>query len=49
VTAAAPRPGQSIEPQALPPLEHWWPQLPGNTVENDPIVSSHTASIQGGN
>ena len=47
VTAAAPKPGQSIEPLALPPLEHWWPQLPGKTAEEDPIVSSHTESIQG--
>ena len=48
VTAAAPKPGQSIEPLSLPPLEHWWPQLPGNTAEQDPIVSSHTAAIAGG-
>lgn len=47
VTAAAPKPGQSIEPQALPSLERWWPQLPGKSFEEDPIVSSHTDSIRG--
>jgi len=45
VTAAAPMPGQSIEPEALPPLTRWWPRLPGKTAEEDPIVSSHTASL----
>jgi L-ascorbate metabolism protein UlaG (beta-lactamase superfamily) len=48
VTAAAPMPGQSIEPLALPPLVRWWPQLPGRNAEEDPIVSSHTASLGGG-
>jgi L-ascorbate metabolism protein UlaG (beta-lactamase superfamily) len=42
VTAAVPRPGQSIEPLALPPLPRWWPALPGKTAREDPIVSSHT-------
>jgi L-ascorbate metabolism protein UlaG (beta-lactamase superfamily) len=46
VTVAAPMPGQSIEPQALRPLVRWWPQLPGNTAEDDPIVSSHTAAVR---
>jgi L-ascorbate metabolism protein UlaG (beta-lactamase superfamily) len=46
VAVAAPRPGQSIEPLAPPPLAHWWPDLPGHTADQDPIISSHTASIR---
>jgi len=46
VTVAAPKPGQSIEPLALPPLVRWWPNLPGHTAEQDPIISSHTASLR---
>jgi L-ascorbate metabolism protein UlaG (beta-lactamase superfamily) len=45
VTAAVPKPGQSIEPLALPPLPKWWPELPGKTAEEDPIVSSHTEGL----
>jgi L-ascorbate metabolism protein UlaG (beta-lactamase superfamily) len=45
VTAAVPKPGQSIEPLALPPLDKWWPQLPGKTAEEDPIVSSRTEGL----
>jgi L-ascorbate metabolism protein UlaG (beta-lactamase superfamily) len=46
VTAAVPKPGQSIEPLALPPAETWWPKLPGKTAEEDPIVSSGTEGEQ---
>jgi L-ascorbate metabolism protein UlaG (beta-lactamase superfamily) len=35
-----PRPGQSVEPEAPPALERWWPQLPWKTAEQDPIVST---------
>ena len=45
VSAVVPRPGQSLEPLALPPLEKWWPQLPGKTAAEDPIVSSRTESL----
>jgi hypothetical protein len=34
------KPGQSLEPLSLPPLDRWWPELPGQTAEPDPIVSS---------
>lgn len=49
VTAAAaaagvevriPRPGQSVEPEALLPFERWWPDVPWRRAEEDPIVSS---------
>ena len=42
VTAFVPKPGQSLEPLALPLQARWWPELPGNAAEQDPIVSSHT-------
>ncbi|MFT5585417.1 MAG: L-ascorbate metabolism protein UlaG (beta-lactamase superfamily) [Cognaticolwellia sp.] len=28
-----PKPGESLEPSALPALERWWPELPWRTVE----------------
>jgi L-ascorbate metabolism protein UlaG (beta-lactamase superfamily) len=40
VQVLVPRPGQSVEPQAAPPLERWWPQLPWKTGAEDPIVST---------
>jgi L-ascorbate metabolism protein UlaG (beta-lactamase superfamily) len=40
VDVAVPRPGQSIEPASLPPLVRWWPNLPWQTAEEDPIHSS---------
>jgi len=45
VTTAVPKPGQSIEPLALPPSEKWWPQLPSKTAAEDPIVSSRTEGL----
>jgi L-ascorbate metabolism protein UlaG (beta-lactamase superfamily) len=39
-TLVTPRPGQSIEPEALPPPERWWPPLPWKTAAEDPIVST---------
>jgi hypothetical protein len=35
-----PKLGQSIEPGALPAIEHWWPSLPWQTAEQHPIVST---------
>jgi L-ascorbate metabolism protein UlaG (beta-lactamase superfamily) len=35
-----PRPGQSFEPAAPPPLERWWPDVPWVDASADPIVSS---------
>ncbi|MFP2904116.1 MBL fold metallo-hydrolase [Pyxidicoccus sp. 3LFB2] len=40
VTAVVPKPGQSFEPEALPTLERWWPELPWKTAEQDPIVAT---------
>lgn len=33
----APKPGESVEPSALPELERWWPELPWRTAEEYPI------------
>lgn len=35
-----PKPGQSVEPEAPPALERWWPQVPWKTGTQDPIVST---------
>jgi len=40
VTVLAPRPGQSIEPEAPPPGERWWPRVPGHTAAEDPVVAT---------
>jgi L-ascorbate metabolism protein UlaG (beta-lactamase superfamily) len=40
VPLAVPRPGQSFEPDAPPPVERWWPELPWQTAQEHPIVSS---------
>jgi hypothetical protein len=48
VRVAAPKPGQTIEPTVSQPTERWWPVLPGNTAESDPIISSHTEMLSQG-
>ncbi len=40
VTVAVPRPGESVEPQALPAFVPWWPALPWQTAEEAPIVAT---------
>jgi len=40
VAVLAPRPGQSVEPEAPPTFERWWPDLRGQTAEQDPIVAT---------
>lgn len=40
VTVLAPRPGQSIEPDAPPRLERWWPRVPWRTAAKDPVVAT---------
>jgi len=37
----SPRPGQSVEPTAERPQEHWWPALPWRTGAQNPIVAHH--------
>jgi L-ascorbate metabolism protein UlaG (beta-lactamase superfamily) len=40
VSVATPRPGQSIEPQALPAAQRWWPDVPWRTAAEYPVVST---------
>jgi L-ascorbate metabolism protein UlaG (beta-lactamase superfamily) len=40
VALAIPIPGQSVESTTPPLLARWWPELPWQTAETDPIVSS---------
>jgi len=35
-----PKPGQGFEPEALPALVRWWPDLPWQTAEQAPIVAT---------
>lgn len=35
-----PKPGQSIDASNPPTLEHWWPGLPWNSAEIDPITAT---------
>lgn len=39
------KPGQRVEPAALPAFERWWPTLPWDTVQQHPIVSSGLSSV----
>jgi L-ascorbate metabolism protein UlaG (beta-lactamase superfamily) len=40
VEVIAPRPGQSIEPSAPPPVDPWWPTLAWQTAAQNPIVAT---------
>ena len=40
VPIAVPRPGQSVEALDPPAVERWWPDLPWQTAEEAPVVSS---------
>jgi L-ascorbate metabolism protein UlaG (beta-lactamase superfamily) len=36
----SPRPGESVEPGATPRLERWWPNVPWQTAEQSPVIST---------
>ena len=40
VSVAVPRPGESVEPVDPPKVTRWWPEIPWQTGEQVPIVSS---------
>ena len=40
IPVVVPRPGQSIDPAHLPKLERWWPDLPWDTAEDVPVIST---------
>ncbi|MEM7788715.1 MAG: MBL fold metallo-hydrolase [Bacteroidota bacterium] len=39
VPIAIPRPGESVRPEAAPPVERWWPAVPWQTAAEAPVVS----------
>jgi L-ascorbate metabolism protein UlaG (beta-lactamase superfamily) len=43
VRVAVPRPGQSVEPTAPPALSRWWPEVPWQTANQTPILSTGLA------
>jgi L-ascorbate metabolism protein UlaG (beta-lactamase superfamily) len=45
VTVIAPKPGESVEPRAPPPVERWWPKVPWKTADQTPVVSTKTGSL----
>ena len=45
VSVTIPRPGQSVEPAALPALTRWWPEVPWRTAEEDPIVATKMGAL----
>jgi L-ascorbate metabolism protein UlaG (beta-lactamase superfamily) len=47
VTVTIPRPGQSVEPAALPAEARWWPALPWRSAEEDPLQASGLAAAAG--
>jgi hypothetical protein len=46
VTLVAPRPGESFEPAAPPPIERWWPSLPWQSAAEHPVVSTQVDNGQ---
>jgi L-ascorbate metabolism protein UlaG (beta-lactamase superfamily) len=40
VQVAIPQPGQSIEPSNPPQVVHWWPEIPWQSAEEAPVISS---------
>jgi L-ascorbate metabolism protein UlaG (beta-lactamase superfamily) len=40
VRVLAPRPGQSVEPEAPPKLERWWPEVPWESAKKHPVVAT---------
>ncbi len=44
---AVPRPGEQVEPSKPPVVARWWPELPWQTVDQHPVVSSKLEAIGG--
>jgi L-ascorbate metabolism protein UlaG (beta-lactamase superfamily) len=40
ISTAIPKPGQSVDPAALPDLVRWWPKLPWQSAEAQPVIST---------
>jgi L-ascorbate metabolism protein UlaG (beta-lactamase superfamily) len=49
-SVVVPRPGQSVEPEAPPPFQRWWPDLPWHTAAEAPIratLNGQPLAVQG--
>ena len=47
VPLVVPQPGQSIEPSAPPPLKKWWADVPWQTAEESPAISTGLEGSRG--
>ena len=47
VRLAYPKPGQSIEPATPPEFVPWWPEIPWQSAEESPVVSSGLRTASG--
>jgi L-ascorbate metabolism protein UlaG (beta-lactamase superfamily) len=45
VTVLSPRPGERVEPSAPPERMRWWPDVPWETVKENPVESSGVQSL----
>jgi hypothetical protein len=48
VPILSPRPGQSVEPEAPPAPERWWPKVPWQTAAEAPIVATQVPPEEAG-
>jgi len=47
VRTYVPRPGESFEPATVPQTSRWWPDVPWQTAEEDPIVATRVPTEDG--
>lgn len=45
IRVVVPRPGESVEPARLRPLERWWPSLPWSPASETPVRSTGVAHL----
>lgn len=45
VALAIPKPGESLDPSDPPALVRWWPEIPWQTAQEHPVVSSGLAGL----
>jgi L-ascorbate metabolism protein UlaG (beta-lactamase superfamily) len=46
ISIVIPKPGESLEPNALPEVARWWPDLPWQRAEEAPVVSTGLAAME---
>jgi L-ascorbate metabolism protein UlaG (beta-lactamase superfamily) len=47
VSLAIPKPGQSVEPSDRFALDRWWPEIPWESADEHPVISSTTRTAAG--